>query len=286
MAFIEWTEAMSVGVPALDADHKILVSLINQLKSVVGDDEEYATLGSVLNTLVDYTAHHFLREERVMEACGYPRLAEHMRQHEALTSRVIDAQCRYIEDREDVVGDDLLTFLKDWLTSHILEEDMAYRRYVEGDEAADKAAATVEAIGRPLADEPDAPFDWGTLKVLIVDENQALRTVTRTIMEVVRVAEVRESSSAAGAMEQMRKYLPGAVVCGGRVGGMDGIEFARRVRDDSSPAAGIPIVMMIGPSEADYVERAEAAGVDRCLQKPIRALTLLETLAEVVGGKA
>ena len=32
MRSIEWTERMSVGVPLLDADHKIFIDIINELE--------------------------------------------------------------------------------------------------------------------------------------------------------------------------------------------------------------------------------------------------------------
>ena len=292
MAFIEWTEDLNLGIPEVDADHKVMISLINQLDAGIGDGEAYGTIGSILNTLVEYTALHFLREEMVMDACQYPNMERHIEKHGELNDRVIDIQCRYFDNRESVAVDELLDFLKGWLTNHVLTEDMAYRPHTQGHPDVPAAAAAVHPMGMPPEDEGaeidgEAGFDWPALKVLIVDENQALRTVTRTIMEIVEVAEVRESSSAAGALAQLRFFQPGAIVCGRQVGGMDGIEFARRVRDAaSSPAPETPIVMMIGPGDPDYLERAAAAGVDRCLEKPILARALLETIAEVVAERA
>jgi len=39
MSGFAWTEAMSVGVPALDADHRCLVRIINLLEDADGDDD-------------------------------------------------------------------------------------------------------------------------------------------------------------------------------------------------------------------------------------------------------
>ena len=197
---------------------------------------------------------------------------------------MIDIQCRFVDHREAVIGIDLLEFLRDWLVTHILEEDMAFRPYVEENEAAVEAAKSVPAMGtRP---EEKAAFDWEALKVLIVDGNANRRAVTRTIMEMVHVAEVRESGSGAGALDQLLSFQPGAVVCGGRIGGMDGIEFARRMRDAASnPVHDLPLVMIADPGDGGYRQRAEEAGVDRCLEVPLRALTLLETVAEVVSAR-
>jgi hemerythrin-like metal-binding protein len=291
MALIEWTEDLSLGIPPLDADHKVMIGLINQLDAGFGGGEEHGTIGTILNTLVEYTAVHFLREEMVMDACRYPQLDRHIEKHRELTEQVVDIQCRFFDNRESVTVDELLNFLESWLTDHIRVDDMAFRPHLQGHPDVTAAADAVHPIGMPPGEkQPEtdgaAPFDWSVLKVLIVDENQALRTVTRTIMEIVEVAEVRESSSAAGALAQLRHYQPGAIVCGRHVGGMDGIEFTRRVRDtESSPVPETPIVMMIAPGDPDYLKRAETVGVDRCLEKPILARTLVETIAEVVARR-
>ena len=287
---IEWTEDLNLGIPLVDADHKVMISLINQLDAGIGDGEAHETIGSILNTLVEYTALHFLREEMVMDACRYPGMEAHIEKHAELTERVVDIQARFFDNRESVAVDELLDFLKGWLTNHVLIEDMAYRAHAQGHPDVGVAATAIHPMGMPPEKEAeadgDAPFAWGALKVLIVDDNQALRTVTRTIMETAQVAEVRESSSAAGALAQLRFFQPGAVVCGRQVGGMDAIEFARQVRDAASSAdPETPIVMMIDPGDSDYVERAEAAGVDRCVEKPIRARALLESIAEVVADR-
>ena len=130
-------------------------------------------------------------------------------------------------------------------------------------------------------------IEWSeamSVGVAAVDADR--RAVTRTIMEMVHVAEVRESASGAGGLDQLLSFQPGAVVCGGRIGGMDGIEFARRMRDAASnPAHDLPLVKIADPGDGGCRQRAEAAGVDRCLEVPLRALTLLETVAEVVSAK-
>ena len=145
MAFIKWSEAMSVGVSRLDRDHKILIGLINRLDDASsGGGEAPQVMAEVLEVLVDYTVFHFSREEAVMEACGYPALEHHHEEHLALTQEVRDWQHRVRADAECVVPMDMLHFLKGWLNHHILLQDMAYRPFVEGNPAADTVA---EAYG-------------------------------------------------------------------------------------------------------------------------------------------
>ena len=76
-----WSEEMSVGVPALDADHRCLVRIVNLLRDVEGEDARRA-VETVLDTLVVYCRYHFAREERVMAWCRFPGVGVHRGEHE------------------------------------------------------------------------------------------------------------------------------------------------------------------------------------------------------------
>lgn len=146
MAFIRWSEAMSVGVSRLDRDHKILIGLINRLDEANsnGGDGARRVMADALEVLVAYTIFHFSREEAVMEACGYPAAGQHHDEHAILTQEVRELQKRFHEDVQPVAAHDVLHFLKGWLNHHILLQDMAYRPFTQGHPAADAAA---EAYG-------------------------------------------------------------------------------------------------------------------------------------------
>ena len=146
MTAVRWSEGLSVGVPSLDADHKTLVGLLKRLEGT-GTHEDPATVGAVLETLMAYTHFHFCREEKVMEACGYPHLAAHRDEHEALTRDVRRLRGRYDGDPSAVTRTQLLSFLMTWLNHHILLTDMAYRPYAANRPEADAAAAECGEFG-------------------------------------------------------------------------------------------------------------------------------------------
>lgn len=137
---------MSVGEPRLDRDHRVLIGLINRVESardttVAGGGTRNDVLAVVFATLIDYTVFHFGREEQVMAACGYPDLDVHRDEHEALTAEVRALAERFVADPAAIPLDDVLAFLKDWLSHHILLQDMAYRDVVNRQPAAAAAAA-------------------------------------------------------------------------------------------------------------------------------------------------
>lgn len=149
MALMQWSEKMSVGVPELDADHKELIRIINQLSADADDSNRRSALRQSLFALLRYTEFHFAREESVMAACSFPGIEEHKRAHRAFVDRIRALNHKFDNDPEgttEVVSEDLLRFLQDWLVHHILIEDKAYRTAAEANPEARKAAKSFKAI--------------------------------------------------------------------------------------------------------------------------------------------
>jgi hemerythrin-like metal-binding protein len=145
MPFMHWTPAMSVGLSELDEDHKQLFYLINRLADqAAADDVSVEAIRDTLFALMRYAELHFSREERVMTACDYPQLHDHLGQHKRFVERIKAIAAEFDADAKDSgaeVGDALLEYLKDWLTHHILIQDMAYKPFVEAKETEARQAA-------------------------------------------------------------------------------------------------------------------------------------------------
>ncbi len=148
MAVMRWTEKMSVGVPELDADHRVLIKVINQLE----ENSEAAARGTAIRqclfALLRYAEYHFAREEKVLAGCQDPEIREHKLEHRDVVDRINQMHRRFDDNPDDaaaVVNDELLGFLRDWLNHHILIEDMAYRAHAERSPAAREAARSFKA---------------------------------------------------------------------------------------------------------------------------------------------
>lgn len=131
MSFIKWTDELSVGVESLDADHKILISLLNQLDDAVQRGEPRETVEHVLDSLVDYTDYHFKREEMLMRAVSYPEYDAHVRTHSTLRAQVTDIRERYKRNPESIHAREVLSFLRNWLSAHILGRDHRYVPFMD-----------------------------------------------------------------------------------------------------------------------------------------------------------
>ena len=112
MPYYEWSEAMSVGVPLIDSDHKALFRLINRLHDGIETEDEAEVLSQVLDSLIAYVKFHFAREEKVMEACGYPELPGHREEHARFTDRIRKFRDRQIREPDASVMRELLDHLK------------------------------------------------------------------------------------------------------------------------------------------------------------------------------
>lgn len=129
MAFINWSDKLSVGVQQMDMQHKRLVELINELYEAMNSGKGNDVLEGVLNGLITYTKTHFKAEEQLMQQYGYPNFPGHKKLHDELTSQVVELNEK-IKSGQVVTAVSVGNFLKDWLQNHIMIEDMKYGQFI------------------------------------------------------------------------------------------------------------------------------------------------------------
>ena len=125
MALIVWSDKLSVGIPAIDAQHGILVDTINELHDAMLKGQAKSLTEPLLRNLIAYTRDHFSAEEAIMAAANYTGLEEHRARHRDLTKKV-ESYTQRFACGEFALTVHLLNFLRDWLTNHIQREDRAY----------------------------------------------------------------------------------------------------------------------------------------------------------------
>ena len=133
MSLVNWTSKLSVGSSQLDADHIILIGLLNELHdaAVTGKGEEL--FETIFDTLKDYTATHFAREEALMRNANYPGYKDHKAYHHRLVSSLHDFAARYYSEKSSLAVSEIEQFLLGWLTNHIQKADFAYKPYLRGE---------------------------------------------------------------------------------------------------------------------------------------------------------
>lgn len=131
MPLLEWNSSFELGIRQIDDHHKQLVSLINDTYDHLICDASYETIGAVLVELVDYASYHFAAEEQLMKERNYPHLPQHKGEHERFSSRVAQIQNDFLVEKSGLRLD-VLVFLKNWLSHHILNADAEFGRFAAG----------------------------------------------------------------------------------------------------------------------------------------------------------
>jgi len=123
---LSWSFTFSVDYPSIDAEHKVLVALINDLHEIqpTGDSGgDLAALDSAVARLTAYVRTHFSHEESLMDLGNVPSAAKHKEQHARFVER-----CAAFTSHEGESGTEtarrMAFFLGDWLTHHIREADL------------------------------------------------------------------------------------------------------------------------------------------------------------------
>ena len=129
MPIIEWKKQYLIGEQQIDLHHQYLFSLLNKTYDDFVNKESADRLSSTFDDLIDYAIYHFSTEEQLMERCGFPGLSEHKKEHDLFTKKVVDIQKGY-HDGERGISLELLSFLQDWLSTHILLSDVEIGRYL------------------------------------------------------------------------------------------------------------------------------------------------------------
>ena len=128
MEIIPWKDDFSVNVQEIDMQHKNLVRMINELFNAMELKKGQEALADIVNRMVKYAGTHFATEERYMLKYDYPGYLEHKAEHDRFVTKAIELQER-LNQKSFVVSLEVIRFLKEWLSDHILGTDKKYGPY-------------------------------------------------------------------------------------------------------------------------------------------------------------
>jgi hemerythrin-like metal-binding protein len=128
MAFIAWGDNLKVGHPKIDEQHKSLVDQINNLHTAMKQGKGRGEIEKILVFLKDYTVSHFQMEEGLMANLKYPGVTQHKTLHNDLVKQVAGLVEDYKKGGNITMV--VMDFLEDWLTKHILSEDMQLSKFI------------------------------------------------------------------------------------------------------------------------------------------------------------
>lgn len=135
MAYFEWAQDMDIDHGPIDADHRNLVRLVNELHDATAAGRGREVVGRILDELVQYTADHLHKEEAAMAQAGFRQLDRHRIGHQAFIDQLRKLQDRY-QQGSIAVAAQLSSVLRDWLSLHIRRSDRELLTFLQQRERA------------------------------------------------------------------------------------------------------------------------------------------------------
>jgi hemerythrin len=124
---MRWDESLSVGIDAIDNQHREFVDCITELERAQALSDRDG-VGRVIRRVMNFALTHFALEEELMERGGYKLRAHHKAAHDDFVRRMKD-YARSHQQGEDIARK-LLSELNSWTTNHMDRDDKDYARSV------------------------------------------------------------------------------------------------------------------------------------------------------------
>ncbi len=141
--------------------------------------------------------------------------------------------------------------------------------------------------------DPSAVADISPLKtdelvgkrVFIVDDNENARRLLRTFCKKAGLNIVAEAITATQGLEDLKKMkeIPDLILSDIMMPGMDGYEFARKVRGNNYK--GLKLIAVSSDAKPGSAKKAKDAGFDAFLTKPVTERGIINVMKTVLGDK-
>ena len=127
-----------------------------------------------------------------------------------------------------------------------------------------------------------AAVDLGTLKVLIIDDQEFVRTIVKKMLQQIGIGAVVEAHDGTSGLVEVERERPDVVICDVQMRPVDGFGFVKTLR--AMPGGrDMPVVMLTAHTDAATVSRAKELHVDAFLAKPVLPPALKEKIIKVIS---
>jgi hemerythrin-like metal-binding protein len=200
---LAWNEEeYAIGIGALDAQHKELITLAGELAALRDRKGGVEEAKGLLGRLHSYTHYHFTSEEAVLMRFEFPGARDHVALHRSFAESVRRQLDQFTSDR----GGDLdaaVTLVEDWVSEHVKGADREYAEFLR--KKGIRVSDSFFGVGAEDADvEAEALSLWERRKLALrIKEIDAQHRELVFILQQVNDLNKRGVSS-----ERRRLYLP------------------------------------------------------------------------------
>lgn len=130
---MEWTESLSVGVDAIDSQHKELIKRVNHFYVALKSENGKAETLKVLDFLSSYVVTHFRDEEGLQVKYNYPKYSEHRKMHQDFIETVKDVKTEIQKGGVTTASSTMIAMtVTNWLVNHISIQDKDIGKHIKG----------------------------------------------------------------------------------------------------------------------------------------------------------
>ncbi|WP_240839827.1 bacteriohemerythrin [Acidaminobacter sp. JC074] len=122
----KWTTKYSVNNELIDVQHRMLFAIINDLNTYIINGQGLENIEEILNKMSAYATLHFRTEEDILLKSNYTEYQKHKDYHDSFKKQILKSTQEVISNKNEKTVIEIHRFLMNWLTSHILDEDVKY----------------------------------------------------------------------------------------------------------------------------------------------------------------
>ena len=129
---IAWDDGFRTGVPAIDAEHRAFIDLVNEMNARIQSGDPCSAVRPIVNALIRDTVTHFAHEERLLRQLQVRDRSTHFGTHNAILDRLTQLARRLVEETPEAARIQIGLTIRDLLIRHIREEDREFSAADQG----------------------------------------------------------------------------------------------------------------------------------------------------------
>ncbi|HBS90887.1 MAG TPA: hypothetical protein DEA51_00255 [Erysipelotrichaceae bacterium] len=122
---ISWRHVWDSGHSQIDAQHKNLIDLANQLLEMTTMQATKEEILFMLDKLIQHTSQHFAYEEHVLRKLNYDQIEDHMIKHQLLIEKALGLRKDFLEDK-GYMSTFFSFIIEDVVLKHMIQEDTRF----------------------------------------------------------------------------------------------------------------------------------------------------------------
>ena len=125
-------------------------------------------------------------------------------------------------------------------------------------------------------------YDFSVLSVMVVDDNQYMQQIIKTILNSMLVKDVHGFTNPADAFADLENWQPDIVFVDWMMDPINGLEFVQLTRQSESALRFIPLVLLTGHADQGLVKQGRDKGADYTIAKPVSLNAVYRTFVRLI----